>query len=225
MGRDRYWLPALGWITFAAVTGALALVLVWVPSEATMGAVQRVFYFHVAAAWVGFLAFAVTCLASIMYLWRRDPVWDWVAGSSAEVGVLFTTIVLVTGPIWARPIWLTWWTWDPRLTTTLVLWFLYLAYLTLRGAADAGQARLAAIFGIVAFADVPLVWLSARYWRSIHPVLVSRAGFNMEPSMVVALLASLAAFTLLFAYLTVQRYRLERLRAAAGRLRERLAGR
>jgi heme exporter protein C len=193
---------------------ALYMAFVYAPKEATMGHVQRIFYFHVGAAWTAFLAFFVVFLGGLAYLRTRDRRWDALALSSAEIGVLFTTVTLATGSIWAKPAWGAWWTWDPRLTTTTVLWLIYVSYLILRSTIDEPErrARFAAVVGIVGFVDVPIVFLSIRLWRTIHPVLVKSEGFDMAPEMVYALLAALLACTLLYAYLLLVRTSLERRR-------------
>ncbi|HEY49764.1 MAG TPA: cytochrome c biogenesis protein CcsA [Dehalococcoidia bacterium] len=181
----------------ALMIAALYLVFIYAPTEEAMGDVQRIFYFHVALAWVAFLAFFVVFICSILYLWKRDVRWDTVARSSAELGVVFTTLVLITGPIWARPVWGVWWTWDARLTATLVLWLTYVAYLLVRGFAteESRGARFAAVLGIVGFIDVPIVYLAIHLWRTHHPpALVG----DLVSSMLLTLLVSVAAFTLLF---------------------------
>jgi heme exporter protein C len=200
--------------TLAAGLLALYMAFVYAPKEATMGDVQRIFYFHVGAAWTALLAFFVVLLGGLAYLRTADRRWDVLALSSAEIGVVFTTITLATGSIWAKPAWGAWWTWDPRLTTTTVLWLIYVSYLILRSAVDEPErrARFAAVVGIVGFVDVPIVFLSIRLWRTIHPVLVKSEGFDMAPEMVYALLAALLAYTLLYAYLLLVRTSLERRR-------------
>ena len=210
---DRLRLVLMG-ATLAVGLLALYLAFVYAPKEATMGHVQRIFYFHVGAAWTAFLAFFVVFLGSVAYLRTGDRRWDALALSSAEVGVIFTTIALATGSIWAKPAWGAWWTWDPRLTTTTVLWLIYVSYLILRSTIDEPdrRARFAAVVGIVGFVDVPMVFLSIRFWRTIHPVLVKSEGFDMAPEMVHALLAALLAYTLLYAYLLLVRTSLERRR-------------
>jgi heme exporter protein C len=219
--RERHaW---LGWATFLVVLGSLYLGLIQAPEELTMGPIQRIFYWHVGAAWVGLLvAFTVTFIGSVAYLKTRERRWDTLAYCSAEVGVLFTTIVLLTGPIWGKAAWNTYWTWDPRLTTTLVLWFLYVAYLVVRGSAEGGErkARLAAAFGIIGWVDVPIVFLSIRWWRTIHPILVDTRGFHMTPAMLAAMFGGLAAFTLLYLWYMQQRLRLEELRLTVSELKD-----
>lgn len=213
----------LAWSTFLAVFVALYLALVYAPTEKTMGDVQRIFYFHVASAWVGMMAFFVVFVASIAYLLTRRTNWDIYAHTSAEIGVVFTTIVLITGPIWAKPIWNTWWTWDPRLTTTLILWFLYLAYAKIRSAIgeEEKKARLAAVFGILAFVVVPIDFLAIRWWRTMHPgALVTSNGIALAPDMMLAFFASLFAFTLLYCYFMMRSVRIERMKAEIRWLKE-----
>jgi heme exporter protein C len=211
--RDRLQRVLLA-ATLAVGLAAIYMAFVYAPKEATMGDVQRIFYFHVGAAWTAFLAFFVVFLGGVAYLRTRDRRWDALAVSSAEIGVVFTTIALAMGSIWAKPAWGAWWTWDPRLTTTTVLWLIYVSYLILRGTIDEPErrARFAAVVGIVGFVDVPIVFLSIRLWRTIHPVLVKSEGFDMAPEMVQALLAALLACTLLYACLLLARTSLERRR-------------
>ncbi|MER3448415.1 MAG: cytochrome C assembly protein, partial [Chloroflexota bacterium] len=173
------WLDLLGIVTGLSLIAALYGALVYAPTERIQGPVQRIFYFHVPSAWVAYLAFFVVFVASIAYLWRRSAFWDRLGRASAEVGVAFTTLTIITGSIWARPIWGTWWTWDARLTTTLILWFIYLAYLALRSyVSDPNRAaRYAAILGIIGFVDVPIIHMSVVWWRTLHPEpVVVRAG-------------------------------------------------
>lgn len=212
------------WLTFVAMTVALYMVFLYVPNERTMGPVQKIFYFHVPTAWVAFLAFFVVLIGSLMYLSTRSRKWDIVALSSAEIGVVFTTLVLVTGPIWARAAWGAWWTWDPRLTTTLVLWFIYLAYLVIRASAEGSEkrARFAAVFGIIGFVDVPIVFMSIRWWRTIHPVVIEATRVGLTRSMLMTLLVSLLAFTLFFFYLMGRRMSLEMARDEVASLKDTL---
>lgn len=206
---------ATGVLTALAMALTLYLGLVYAPTDANQGPAQRIFYFHVPAAWVGFLAFFVVFVSSIAYLRTRRPGWDAIARSSAEIGLLFTTIMLVTGSIWAKPVWGTWWSWDPKLTTSLILWFIYLGYLMLRAYAPTREqgARYAAVLGIVGFVDVPIVYLASVWWRTLHPqqVISPEEGAKMPAEMLQAFLFSLGAFTLLYAYLMLRRVRIERL--------------
>jgi heme exporter protein C len=168
------------------------------------GDATRIVYFHVPMAWVAFLAFFVVFGASIAYLRSADERWDRLGRASAEVGVIFTTLVLVTGAIWGYPIWGTWWSWDPKLTTTLILWFMYLAYLMVRAYAEPPRGpRFAAVVGIAAFFDVPIVYMSSYWWRTLHPQPVIGPLADQQPSssIVWLLLMSVLAFTLFFAFL------------------------
>jgi heme exporter protein C len=222
----------------APLTGVAMLVALWlvfmaVPTEAQMGLVQRIFYFHVAAAWAAFLCFFAVAGASAVYLWRGSARADRLALAAAEVGVLFCTLVLVTGPIWARPIWGVWWTWDPRLTMTVILWAIYAAYLMLRafGGPDDAVARYAAVLGIVGTLDIPVIHVSVRLLRGMHPsVLAERGGESglADPWMRTALWVSSVAMLLLAGWLVALRARSERLGAevaALRRLAERRQGR
>lgn len=199
-------------ITFLSMLTALYAIFIYAPPEATMGLVQKIWYFHLASAWVAFLAYFVVFIAGILYLGRKKRRFDILGYSSAGIGVLFNTLVLVTGSIWAKPIWGSWWTWDPRLSTTLILWLMYVAYLMLRTSRgeSSKRARLAAVFGIVAFIDVPIVYMSIRWWRTIHPVVFKPRGTDVDPAMLTTLLISLGAFTLLYLCLLLGRISLER---------------
>jgi heme exporter protein C len=206
---------------------ALGTVFLYAPREATMGDVQRIFYFHVASAWVGFFAFFVTFLAGIGYLAQGQRRWDILALSSVEIGLTFITMTVVTGALWARPVWGTYWTWEPRLTISAVQLLIYVAYLMLRAAIESPEreARFAAVYGVVAFVTVPLSWFAIRWWRTIHPdILTGGEGMATTSRMIHALLVSLAAFTLLYATLLRQRVRLERAADALARLRAEIAG-
>jgi len=212
------------WLTVALMVAALYMIFVYVPTEASMGAVQRIFYFHVPLAWLAFLAFFVVFLGSILFLSRRDATWDRVASSSAEVGVVFTTLFLVSGSIWAKPIWGVWWTWEPRLTSALILWLIYIAYLLVRSyVSDREQAaRFGAVIGIAGFADVPIVALAIVLWRTEHPsALVFEGG--LAPSMLLTLLVSLAAFTALYFLLLIAEFSVKGMEFELKRLKDDLA--
>jgi heme exporter protein C len=204
----RIW---LGVATCVLMVTALFMVFVYVPTEADQGIVQRIFYFHVPCAWVAFAAFALVAISGVFYLWLGQQVWDDLGYAAAESGMVFCTLVLITGSIWAKPIWGAWWTWDSRLTTTLILWLLYGGYLMLRAMADDTPqvARFAAVVGIAAALDVPIIIVSVRLWRTIHPaVLVTRQGGHglEDPRMVATLLVSMAALTALFIWLLCLRF-------------------
>ena len=180
------------------------------PTDAVLGHVQRVFYFHVPIAIMSFLAFFLVFIASLMYLFKRSTRWDSFAHASAEVGVIFVTLALITGIIWARPVWNTWWTWEPRLTTTLILWLIYVAYLMVRSYAPTQSkgAIYAAVVGIIGFVDVPIVYYSVVWWRSIHPSPVVgpfAQSDALDGTMALILLYSLVTFVFFFAYIVMER--------------------
>ncbi len=212
-------LKALTWFTGALFVAALYMVLFYAPREAVMGDVQRVFYFHVSAGWVGALAFLVTAVSGGLYLARGERRWDQLAVASVEIGVVFTLANIISGAIWARPVWNTWWTWDPRLVTATIMELIYLAYVMLRqGIEDPDrQARFGAVYGIVGFISVPITFLSIRIFRTIHPVVVgggdptAEGAFDMSPRMLQAFMFSLLTFTFVYATLLWHRFRLQRL--------------
>ena len=218
----------LPFAALAAMITALAAVFLFVPSEKDQGVVQRIFYFHVPSAISSFLCIYIVAAASVMYLWRGGMVWDRLAHAAAEVGLLFCSMVLTTGPIWAKPIWGTWWTWDARLTTTLILWLIYVAYLVVRAWAPSRDqgARYAAILGIVGALDVPIIYNSVHWWRTIHPaVLVTREGTYglQDPRMQVTLLVCFIAYFLVLAWLLWVRFESARLEDEVEELRLRVA--
>lgn len=200
-------------ICFIMVSVALYFVFIYAPTEQVMGAVQKIFYFHVASAWIAFFGFFVTFICSITLFVTNRYIFDDIASASAEIGVIFCTIVLVTGPIWAKPIWGTWWTWDPRLTTTLILWFIYIGYIMLRNFVDEEdkRAKFSAALGIIGFIDVPIVFLSIRWWRTIHPNVLQKGGGGLAPEMLTTLLISVAAFTLVYIVFMVKTLKVKRL--------------
>lgn len=202
--------PILGLLTAVLLSYGLYQALVVAPTEQTMGDVQRIFYYHVPSAWTAFLLFLINFVASLAYLIRRSDKLDIIALVSAEVGVVFCTVVLVTGPLWARPVWGIWWTWDLRLTLTLVLWLIYVSYLILRRFSSSGQTPLlAAVLAVLGGLDVPLVYFSIWYFRTQHPQPVIGGGGSIDPRMLHVLLINWAAF-LCFAFLICwSRYRLE----------------
>lgn len=206
------------------MTAALYLVFLVVPTEREMGIVQRIFYFHVSSAWVAFIGFFLVAGASGVYLWNRSPAADRLAHAAAEVGVLFCTLVLVTGPLWARPIWGVWWTWDPRLTMTVVLWAIYASYLMLRafGGEDEAVRRYAAVLGIVGVLDIPIIMVSVRLLRGMHPAVIARTegGSGLtDPWMRTALVVSALALVLLASWLIQLRVRTLRLTDEVAALR------
>jgi heme exporter protein C len=212
-------LSILDGVTVLLLLAATAAVFFYAPTEAVMGQVQRVFYFHVAAGWVGMLGFLVAAIAGIFYLRTGRRNWDIVGLSAVEIGMVFAFINIVTGSIWARPIWNTWWTWDPRLTTATIMELIYAAYLMLRsGIEDPDRrARFGAVYAIVGFLSVPLTFFSARLFRTIHPVVIgtnepgAQGAFDMTPPMLQTFMFSLFVFSVFFADLLWHRIRLGKL--------------
>jgi len=211
---------ALFGLGLVMMLASLYLVFLYVPTDKHTGIVQRIFYFHVPLAWIGFLAFSITFVFSILYLWKRKARWDVIACASTEVGVVFTTLVLITGPIWAKPVWGIWWTWDARLTTSLVLWLTYIAYLLVRSFATepSRSAAFSAVIGIVGFINVPIVFLTVNLWRTQHPSTIIFEG-GLTPPMLMTLLVCITAFTILYVLLTVQNANLKSMETELKRLR------
>jgi heme exporter protein C len=195
------------------------MVFFYAPMEAVMGQVQRVFYFHVAAGWVGMLSFLTAAIAGVAYLRTGARKWDIIELSSVEIGIVFSFINVVTGAIWARPIWNTWWTWDPRLTTATIMLLIYAAYLMLRAGIDDPnrRARFGAVYAIVGFLSVPLTFFSARLFRTIHPVVIgtnqpgAEGAFDMTPLMLQTFLFGLLTFSFIFVVLLWHRVRIGKL--------------
>jgi heme exporter protein C len=215
--------------TLATLAGAALMIfagyaaLFIAPDERTMHEIQRIFYFHL-PGWIAmFLALTVAFVANVAYLAKRDTKWDCLGVSAVEVGVACCTIGLITGPLWARPVWGIWWTWDARLTTTFILWLLYIAYLLLRKLVDdpGRRAMLSAVFGIFAYLDVPLVYVSNRLWRTQHPqpVILGGANSGLNPTMGKVLLVCVIAVTWVMVMILVDRYRVEKLRREVDEMR------
>ncbi len=211
--RLRPIVGGLGIATAISMLVTLYLGLVWSPPERTMGDTIRILYFHAPSAWASYLAVGVVAIASILYLWRRTHVWDIIALASAEIGVLFTTITLISGMLWGKLEWGTYWTWDARLTSFLIMWLIYVGYLMLRSALDDPErrARLAAIVGIVGALDIPIIHFAVLWWRTLHPqpIVVRPGGPAMSEPMVLALVAGMLSFTLVYVFLMALRVSLE----------------
>jgi heme exporter protein C len=210
----RRWL--LGFVAIGLVIAAGYAAFFIAPTERTMGVLQRIFYFHAATAWAGMDAFFVCFVANLLYVWKRRQAFDALGVACAEVGLACTTVVLITGPIWAKPAWGIWWTWDARLTSTFVLWLLYVSYLLLRSLIEEPERRalLSALFGIFAYVDVPLVFFSIRWWRTQHPapVIMGGPGSGLDPTMNKVFLLFVLAMHVFAAFLIVERYFLEKMR-------------
>jgi heme exporter protein C len=211
----------LGILSLLGMMVSIWMIFLYAPTDAVQGQPQRIFYFHVPMAWLGMLGFIIVAIAGIGYLVKKDERWDWAARASAESGAFFITLALITGSIWGKTIWGTWWTWDARLTTTLILWFIYIGYLMLRsymGRTNA-SARAGAVLAIIGIIDVPIIYESVNWWRTLHPTAQVGVQGALPPSVVLTLMISLVTFTLLYSFLMIQLYQLQRAQTLAQRLR------
>lgn len=221
-------LPLVSLILWAISLVGMALTIwlafLYAPTDAVEGPPQRIFYFHVPVSWVGMLAFVMMAVAGVVYLWKKDERWDWVARAAAEIGAVFISLALVTGSIWGRTTWGTWWTWDARLTTTLILWFVYIGYLMLRSymGRTPASARAGAVMSIICVIDVPIIYESVNWWRTLHPSAEVGTPGALPPEVVLTLLVSLTVFTILYAVLMITAYQLQRAQTLAQRLRAEL---
>ena len=213
-----------GLVAIALVVGAAYSSLLVAPEERTMGALYRIFFLHVSCAWAGLTSFAICFVANLLYVWKRQEEYDGLAVACAEVGLAFTTVVLITGPIWAKPAWGIYWTWDARLTSTFILWLLYISYLLLRTLVEEADRRalLSALFGIFAFIDVPIVFGAIRWWRTQHPAPVIMGGANsgLDPAMRPAFWLAVLAMHVFMTFLIAERYGLEKMRGEVEVLRQ-----
>ncbi|MDA1329545.1 MAG: cytochrome c biogenesis protein CcsA [Chloroflexi bacterium] len=220
-------LTVLNWLSVALMLGATWMVFFYAPLEAVMGQVQRVFYFHVSAGWLGMLAFFVAVVASILYLIKREMRWDTLGLAAVEIGLVYAFVNIVSGSIWARPAWNTWWTWDPRLVTATIMELVYIAYLMLRQGIEEPErrARFGAIYAILGFVTVPLTYFSIRIWRTIHPVVIgsgdpsAQGSFAMTSTILQTLMFSVLTFTVLGVTLLWHRYRVGVLQEHVDQLR------
>ncbi len=210
-------------LSFIMLAIALYMIFVYVPTEKTMGIVQRIFYVMVPMGWLAMLSFLIIFIGSIRYLKTRERKWDDLAYSAAEVGIVFTTLALIVGAIWAKPIWGVWWTWEPRLTATLVLWLIYIAYLVVRSfaAEEHRGATFAAVVGIIGFIDIPIIGMSTTLWRGMHPGGIIFEG-GLAPPMLLTLIVSLVAFTALYALILILRVSMKNDEVKIKRLKESL---
>lgn len=203
----------LGILAAVCLFTALCFVFSYAQIEKTMLEVQKIFYFHVSSAFTAFIAFGVTCLCSIFYLIKRNDKFDLLAVASAELGIVFCTVVLTTGPIWAKYAWNTWWNWEPRLTSTLILWLMYIGYFLMRSALPEEKKRVySAVLGILAFLNVPIVYFSVEFWKGkLHPGIETK--MNLPPTMFKTWLIAWMALTVLYVFLLMLRYQTERLKS------------
>lgn len=227
MSTKRNWSDVLGMVTLIAVMVGLYFAFIYAPTEATMGSIQRIFYFHMGSNAASLTSIIIAAIAGALYLRSGNMRYDRISYACMELGVLFGAISLATGMIWARPVWGTWWTWEARLTSFLILWLVYVAYMMLRlsAANDPTIARIAAVFTFVGVADVPFIIIAPRLWRGLHPVLFGTSAggeftFNITPDMLTTLMVCIFAVMLLYIWLLVQRTQLGNLQAQVAELRE-----
>ena len=203
----------------------LYLVFFWVPTEQNLGVSQRIFYFHVPLGWLGMISILIVAVASGMHLKTKKEKWDSLAYATAELGVVFATLIIVTGAIWAKPVWGVWWTWDAKLTTTLILWFIYVSYLMVRAYGPRGTqgARFGAVVALIGAVDAPIIYMATVWWRTAHPELnigpLSESG-GLDSRMYLTFLVSMVAFTVMFTYLLAARYSLRRSESALDELHQ-----
>ncbi|KYK30498.1 MAG: hypothetical protein AYK22_03665 [Thermoplasmatales archaeon SG8-52-3] len=201
--------------------------LIYTPPHEIMGDVQRIFYFHVASAWISYLAFGVTFFAGVMYLKSKDFKWDNIAFSSAEIGILFCTLGIITGSLWARPIWGVFWRWeDIKLFITFVLWLIFIAYLALRANAKSrtSKANLSAVFGIIGLICIPFSFGANRIWQQYHPTILVSSEGSLQPSMALSLIISVIAFTFLYIYILLVRVDIEKMKEEIDKLKQKVGG-
>ena len=205
---------ALFTITAILMLSTIYMIFIWVPTEQNLGVSQRIFYFHVPLAWIGMVSIIVVGVASVAHLVSGNNKWDALAYSSAELGVIFATLILVTGAIWAKPVWGVWWSWDPKLTTTLILWFIYIGYLMVRAYSPSGSQgrRYASVVALLGAIDAPLIYLASIWWRTAHPDLNIGpfAESSLDSNMLLTFVVALLAFTSFYIYLLWERVRIRR---------------
>ena len=201
----------------------LYMVYMWVPTEQNLGVSQRIFYFHVPLGWIGMVSIIVVAVASIVHLYTGKQKWDDLAYSTAELGIIFASLILITGAIWGKPVWGVWWTWDAKLTTTLVLWFIYVGYLMVRAYGPAGTQgrRFASVIALIGAVDAPIIYKATDWWRSAHPE--NNVPSDLNEQMALTLLVSVVTFTIIYAYLLMERYSLRRSESDLDELHQRLA--
>ncbi len=213
MGKNKIY-SGLAVLVAILMIISIYMVFCYAPIEKNMGFVQKIFYFHLPVAIIPYLAFLITLIFSVVYLVKRERKWDILAFTSAEIGLVIDTLVLITGPFWAKPVWGHWWVWEPRLTTSFIMWLLYVGYLLLRNSVpeEERRARFSAVYGIVAFVSVPISFMSIRWWRTVHPLVLKTTGIELEPPMVATIFVCLFTFTLFYFLLWTERVRLENLK-------------
>lgn len=229
MTKTRNWSDILGIVAFIAIGVALYFAFVFAPTEASMGSIQRIFYFHMGSNAASMTSIIIAAVTAALFLKTGDPKYDRVSYSCMELGVVFGAISIGTGMIWARPVWGTWWTWEARLTSFLILWLVYVGYIMLRASArdDVTIARIAAVFTFIGAIDVPFIIIAPRLWKGLHPVLEGEAGgeftFGMTPPMAITVAVCISAVILLYIFLLYQRTKLAELESDVAQLREQYA--
>ena len=209
----------------ALMAVTLYLVFFWVPTEQNLGVSQRIFYFHVPLGWLGMICIVIVAIASALHLKTKNEKWDSIAFATAELGVVFATLIIVTGAIWAKPVWGVWWTWDAKLTTTLILWFIYVSYLMVRAYGPKGTqgARFGSVVALIGAVDAPIIYMATVWWRTAHPELnvgpLAESG-GLDSRMYLTFLISMIAFTVMFAYLLMARYSLRQSERALDELHQ-----
>ena len=217
-------------ISAALMALTLYLIYFWVPTEQNLGVSQRIFYFHVPLGWIGMVSIIVVAIASVMHLFTGKQRWDDLAYSTAELGMIYASLILVTGAIWGKPVWGVWWTWDPKLTTTLVLWFIYVGYLMMRAYGPSGSQgkRFASVIALIGAIDAPIIYMASIWWRTAHPALnIGPAAEESEAigdsRIYLTLLASVITFTVMYVYLLVERYSMRKSESELDELHQRMA--
>lgn len=206
---------------------SIYLAIIYTPPHNTMGDIQRIFYFHVASAWISYLGFGVTFIAGLLYLKSKDLKWDTIAFSSAEIGIVFCTLGIITGSLWAKPVWGVFWRWeDLKLFITLVLWLVFIAYLALRANAKSriSKANLSAVFGIIGFVCIPLSFGANRIWQQYHPTIIVTSEGSLQASMAIALVFAVFAFTFLYIYLLLLRVDTENVKEEIDKIKQKVGG-
>ncbi len=211
----------LGVLSLFGMMISLWMIFLYAPTDAIQGQAQRIFYFHVPMAWVGMLSFIVLGVAGVVYLIKKDERWDWLARAAAEVGMVFLTLAIALGSIWGKATWGTWWSWDPKLTTVLILWFMYVGYMMLRSymGNTPESARSGAVLALVGVVDVPIIYEATNWWRTLHPAAQVGVPGALPPSVTLTLMVALTTFTLLYCFMLIQMYQFVKLQALARRLR------
>ena len=201
----------------------LYMVYMWVPTEQNLGVSQRIFYFHVPLGWIGMVSIIVVAVASILHLYTGKQKWDDLAYSTAELGIIFASLILITGAVWGKPVWGVWWTWDAKLTTTLVLWFIYAGYLMVRAYGPAGTQgrRFASVIALIGAIDAPIIYKATDWWRSAYPE--RNVPFDLNEQMALTFLVSLVTFTIIYVYMLMERYSLRRSESDLDELHQRIA--